>query len=88
MNSLSQFERNFGEKSQCVVQMRAQKVGCGCVCRTLRKCVQCACGCGQKSALKKGLDMLHDDIFCPKLKSYTKSEYSKPRKDEVEVEEL
>ena len=37
------------------VRVRAQKLGCGCMRRTLRKCVRCACGCGRKSAHTKGL---------------------------------
>ena len=43
----------FGKNVQ--VRVRAKKLGCCCLRRTLRKCVRCACGCRQKSAHTKGL---------------------------------
>ena len=35
---------------------------CGCVRRTLSKCVRCACGCGRKSAHTKGLEIRKSNI--------------------------
>ena len=45
----------------CVcMRIRALKVGCECVHRTLRNYLQCACGCGRKSAHTKGLSLYAD----------------------------
>ena len=46
----------FGKNGQ--VRVRAKKLGCCSLRRTLRKCVRCACGCGRKYAHTKGLEEL------------------------------
>ena len=51
---------------------RRKKLGCGCVRRTLPKCVRCACGCGRKSAHTNSLQNWHSrstnfgKLFCLK----------------------
>ena len=46
--------RHQDKKCKISISTVIRKV-CGCVLRTLRKCVGCACGCGRKSAHTKGL---------------------------------
>ena len=46
--------RHHDKKCKISISTIIRKV-CRCVRRTLRKCVQCACGCGRKSAHTKGL---------------------------------
>ena len=59
---MSIFSYKNGKNVWVRMRVRVQKLGYRCVCCTLRKCVRCACGCGQKSTHTKGLAKLYAKV--------------------------